>query len=759
MSTWLMAVLACSPTPPSLELAAPSVGLHPDAPDTTVALSATASGGSAYTWSWSRDGEATAHTGPTVPAADTTRGQVWEVTVTSVREGHSSPPATATVTIANSAPSAQQVQIEPAQLAGGETPSCAHTLVDADQDTPTASIEWFVHGQSVGTDAPVARHGQAIACQVVPDDGTDVGPAARSATVFVGNHAPDIHSLAIEPASAHSEQALSAVIDVSDADGDTLSLTWSWQVDGTALPGTASTLEPGPYQRGDEVTVTVGAFDGYQASTRSSTITIGNAPPAPPQGRLEPSIAVAQIDDLVCAIAVPAADPDGDVLDHTIEWLVDGVAFTDAVDGVHSADTVPADALGIGQVWTCTIRATDPDGLQSQATLSTTIGDRCTPHYPADFAFPVDDFGADAPAPLALPDPDGLAIDPFTGACMRRLNDGYNLGMPGRRATFVSPGGLWFAPQSGYNTTDFYRLGDLSHSHWKQHVVYWTDDGDGVDGTYHFLSGGRVHRGEALTGTEVEVFDALAAIQSAFPAQGIEGFRLHDLSNPHLWVFVAQTDQTYIHPAMMTVDPDTLAVVGTLDLPSGLLSSHRQADVAVSPSGEHVLIEDYYSDELVALDRTLTVEQPIATTPRQFQPVTLADGRDAVVYRDEAGGWLTFKTLDGTGEGGALVKLETQHRFRFGLQNPPGWVLVDVIEEVLPPRAWSDGRLLLVELQPSGRVITLAHNRFDGDPEYQAHGPPFANPDFTRVYFESNWGASVNAPNLFELYVPEGALP
>ncbi|MFH1464943.1 MAG: hypothetical protein ABIO70_11220 [Pseudomonadota bacterium] len=60
-----------------------TVALEPTAPESTDALVAVVEGADpdgdtlAYSYSWTIDGEATAHDGDTVPAADTARGEIW----------------------------------------------------------------------------------------------------------------------------------------------------------------------------------------------------------------------------------------------------------------------------------------------------------------------------------------------------------------------------------------------------------------------------------------------------------------------------------------------------------------------------------------------------------------------------------------------------------------------------------------------------------------------------------------------------------
>ena len=59
--------------------------------------------------------------------------------------------------------------------------------------------------------------------------------------------------------------------------------------------------------------------------------------------------------DLVCAIDTGSTDADGDDTTYTIEWEVDGVAYTDATTTYVTGDTVPAADYSGGETWTCTV--------------------------------------------------------------------------------------------------------------------------------------------------------------------------------------------------------------------------------------------------------------------------------------------------------------------------------------------------------------------------------------------------------------------
>ncbi|HZD78996.1 MAG TPA: hypothetical protein VE646_02995 [Actinomycetota bacterium] len=107
-------------------------------------------------------------------------------------------------------------------------------------------------------------------------------------TGSASNTAPVVNSVGITPSSPATNDTLSAIVDASDADGDPLSLSYRWAVNGSDLAGqTSSTLDlsvPGNGDAGDQISVTVVASDGIadSAPVSSAPVTVVDSPPAPP---------------------------------------------------------------------------------------------------------------------------------------------------------------------------------------------------------------------------------------------------------------------------------------------------------------------------------------------------------------------------------------------------------------------------------------------------------------------------------------------
>jgi len=93
-----------------------------------------------------------------------------------------------------------------------------------------------------------------------------------------------------------------------------------------------------------------------------------NDPPSAPEIELSPAEPGID-DDLVMTITVESEDPDGDEVDYSISWTVDGEAVAD-LDG---EDTVPADRTSIDEVWVVSVVADDGDDESDPATASVTV--------------------------------------------------------------------------------------------------------------------------------------------------------------------------------------------------------------------------------------------------------------------------------------------------------------------------------------------------------------------------------------------------
>ncbi|MCB9683192.1 MAG: hypothetical protein H6733_17130 [Alphaproteobacteria bacterium] len=279
---------------------APTVSITPPTPTTVDDLTATAGAAAidadgdpvTTTVVWTSPGEADV-TGLVLDAARTARGQVWTATATS-SDGTQTASATASVTIANTAPGVATVSVQPDPALVTDALTCtADGLTDVDGDAVACAWSWTVQGLPfASTDAvlpagTVPAHGD-VACACTPDDGSDVGVALTSPTLTLSNTPPTRPGASLATPSAPGDALRCALaVTPTDADGDTLTATVAWTVDGQDVVGTTSVLDgdtiPGGTTAAGEVwscTVTVDDGHGGTATSDPATVTVPEDPDA-----------------------------------------------------------------------------------------------------------------------------------------------------------------------------------------------------------------------------------------------------------------------------------------------------------------------------------------------------------------------------------------------------------------------------------------------------------------------------------------------
>jgi len=81
---------------------------------------------------------------------------------------------------------------------------------------------------------------------------------------------------------------------------------------------------------------------------------------------------------LTCTIDEESTDADGDPITYTFDWDVDGTEFTDTDSTTHTGDSVPADALGHEELWTCEVTPDDGDDEGSFGVANFFVEQNCS---------------------------------------------------------------------------------------------------------------------------------------------------------------------------------------------------------------------------------------------------------------------------------------------------------------------------------------------------------------------------------------------
>lgn len=250
---------------------------------------------------------------------------------------------------------------------------------DADGDPISYTWAWTLDGAAQADltteTVPADRlaRGQVWSVTVTPNDGFADGPSA-TAEATIGNGLPSV-TLTLTPAELTTDSTVTALIGGADPDGDVLSFEIQWLVNDTVVASDVETISGVEYfDKGDTVQAIVTATDSEGGSTtaESALLEVGNLAPSAPVVAIDPESPIAG-GDFQCVVVEPAVDGDGEELLYTIAWSRDGVAFTDNTTTSQPGDTVPSGVTVAGEVWTCTVTASDGDEEGEAATATATI--------------------------------------------------------------------------------------------------------------------------------------------------------------------------------------------------------------------------------------------------------------------------------------------------------------------------------------------------------------------------------------------------
>jgi hypothetical protein len=275
-----------------------SVTLSPSAPRTNDVLQASvvAHDGDGdpltYSYEWLRNGAPIAGAaGASLDLSVTghgDRGDAITVRVTASDGQATSAPASASVVIADSAPTASVV-LNLTSPTTNQVITATATSSDADGDALAYTFTWRVSGvvratvsgpsASSSYDLAVAGNGdreQTVLVEVVASDST-LQSSTASASVIVANSAPTV-TASLSNTSPRSNDVLVATASARDADSDPLTLTYTWRVNGvTKQTGQDRRFDLGVKGHGDKrdvITVTVTASDGTASASANATATV-----------------------------------------------------------------------------------------------------------------------------------------------------------------------------------------------------------------------------------------------------------------------------------------------------------------------------------------------------------------------------------------------------------------------------------------------------------------------------------------------------
>jgi hypothetical protein len=196
----------------------------------------------------------------------------------------------------NAEPVVSHVSFVPAAPKPGQSVQAVAVAADPDGDSVSLSYEWNVGGRRVLSDGdsleiPENWSNRVVEVVVTASDGEAMSDP-MSAKLRVANRAPRVTELAIETldlvSGSRKEPHWRVSPTAEDPDGDFVTFTYEWFVNGRPVDQTGESFPKSLVGRGDEVTIRVTATDGQATSVPllSPAIAMQNAPPvfssAPP---------------------------------------------------------------------------------------------------------------------------------------------------------------------------------------------------------------------------------------------------------------------------------------------------------------------------------------------------------------------------------------------------------------------------------------------------------------------------------------------
>jgi hypothetical protein len=241
-----------------------------------------------WVYDWRVDGATVSDEASLAVGSYATRGQDITLVLATTDGLELGPSATSNIlTVANSLPVAMGISITPSTLYTNSVATGAAGGSDADGDTVTLAYAWTIDGVAGGTattlDGALFSKGQTVALTITPSDGTDTGTPISTSAV-VQNSAPSAPTVAMYPAVPGGDDPIVCTVTAaaSDADGDTLSYTFTWSVGGlpytnaTTTTFTGDTVPASATTIGQTWTCSVIASDGTAATTAgTASATVG----------------------------------------------------------------------------------------------------------------------------------------------------------------------------------------------------------------------------------------------------------------------------------------------------------------------------------------------------------------------------------------------------------------------------------------------------------------------------------------------------
>ena len=230
-------------------------------------------------------------------------------------------------------------------------------------------------------------------------------------------------------------------------------------------------------------------------------------------------------------------------------------------------------------------------------------------------------------------------------------------------------------------------------------------------------------------------------------------------ANGRYWCFMVD-NAAWQSRGVFVWDKKTDSILGHMDT-----NGERPDHVSMSPSGAYCVVSGDGAQGTTAYSRDFSTSRKVHHKSEHSDLALNADGDDVYVsvdYQSNAGDVFMTRLKDGQRTvlfpnyvDGTATSLHVSGK----AFNQPGWVVISTYgNHGSPNRQWLHEKLMAVQLKANPIIYNLAFHR-SRDAGYWTEPVASVNRDFTRVVYNSNWGAdSQSDVDSYEIDIPVGAL-
>ncbi|MBM73789.1 MAG: hypothetical protein CMK59_00195 [Proteobacteria bacterium] len=284
----------------------------------------------------------------------------------------------AVVRIENRSPVLSEATIYSNELHTDSLLSCSASSEDPDQEDVSLSYMWTIDGVSV--DGSVTEDGSelelspqiiaphsTVSCLVEATDPNGLSVTTMD-SVTIGNYPPAAENISITPEYPNSQDTLLCSVEqTSDADLETVGITYTWSIDGVTNLETSNTLS-GPFVVGAEIICTATPADATESGpTIEQSVVVQNTPPQLTSVEISTNGNFEVSNLLTCSAS--GADFDNEPLTISYEWTNEaGVVLDTSANFVLNPNMVSPNENIF-----CTATATDPNGGQNSSSAFVSV--------------------------------------------------------------------------------------------------------------------------------------------------------------------------------------------------------------------------------------------------------------------------------------------------------------------------------------------------------------------------------------------------